>query len=329
MIIDYFRSAGQCFFIKEEKNSESVRRRYKPALEDRSAKVDGVTGGCILDNEMSVAAQFAATETKPVDWPRWSGDGWWQGLEAASRAVLMLDYDGTLAPFVRDRLGAVLYAGVAERLLRLAKVPRLRMVLVSGRQARELVSLLPSGLRPEIWGSHGREHLLPEGDYEAAALTSSQCAALEWFDASVTESGAAGALEMKPGSRAIHIRDLSRKEERHLIDLVGSLFPQIKDAGFDSLPFDGGIEIRASGCSKATAVNDILSHEGDGIVAAYLGDDRTDEDAFHALDRRGLRVLVREANRPSAADLWLRPPDDLLAFLDRWLSAMPSADEAS
>lgn len=51
---------------------------------------------------------------------------------------------------------------------------------------------------------------------------------------------------------------------------------------------------------------------------AYLGDDLTDEDAFQALDTRGLRVLVRDALRPTAADIWLQPPDELLDFLRSW-----------
>jgi trehalose-6-phosphatase len=46
--------------------------------------------------------------------------------------VLMLDYDGTLAPFVADRLSAKVYAGVAERLIRLAGVRGIRLAILSG-----------------------------------------------------------------------------------------------------------------------------------------------------------------------------------------------------
>jgi trehalose-6-phosphatase len=56
---------------------------------------------------------------------------------------------------------------------------------------------------------------------------------------------------------------------------------------------------------------------------AYLGDDRTDEDAFKALAGRGLAVLVREELRPTAAAVWLRPPVELLDFLQRWMTACP------
>jgi len=50
-----------------------------------------------------------------------------------------------------------------------------------------------------------------------------------------------------------------------------------------------------------------------------LGDDRTDEDAFKSIKGRGLGVLVREAFRPTYADVWIKPPEELLAFLARWL----------
>jgi trehalose-6-phosphatase len=62
----------------------------------------------------------------------------------------------------------------------------------------------------------------------------------------------------------------------------------------------------------------ILGELGAGAVAAYLGDDLTDEDAFVAIKGRGLAALVRAEARPTAADIRLRPPDELLAFLRRW-----------
>lgn len=54
---------------------------------------------------------------------------------------------------------------------------------------------------------------------------------------------------------------------------------------------------------------------------AYLGDDVTDEDAFHAVKPRGLAVLVRAELRETAADLWIRPPRELVAFLRSWCDA--------
>ncbi|AXC14140.1 Alpha,alpha-trehalose-phosphate synthase [UDP-forming] [Acidisarcina polymorpha] len=266
-------------------------------------------------------------EEKPAPWPTWRGSEWWRRLNGRGRSVLMLDYDGTLAPFVQDRLRASLYPGVADRLLALAQCSQMRLVFVSGRAARELPHLLPPSIQPEIWGSHGRERLLPDGRYQAYPLSPAQSEALHWLSRSIGERGFAQLLETKPGSLALHTRGFSLDEERQITRVAGSLFAEIEKSGFDWLPFDGGIEVRAAGCSKATAVEEILSTEPADAIVAYLGDDRTDEEAFRALSGRGLRVLVRETVRPTAADLWLKPPDELLAFLDQWWEAV--SDEKS
>ena len=72
-------------------------------------------------------------------------------------------------------------------------------------------------------------------------------------------------------------------------------------------------------------MRDVLSGAPPGTVAAYLGDDLTDEDAFRALPEGALGVLVREELRPTDAGAWVRPPEGLLDFLDRWLAAEAGA----
>lgn len=273
----------------------------------------------------------AAGRALPPPWRLFESPSWWSRLAAAHRSVLMLDYDGTLAPFVRDRLHATMYAGVPERLLRLSASPRLRLVLISGRAARELASLLPSGLKVEMWGSHGRERLNPDGGYTAVPLRAVQQQCLERLEAALHRRSLGYVMEKKVGSVAMHTRGLHPDESRQIIELARNFSCSIAgdtpaDSGLEWLPFDGGIELRGTGCTKATAVYSILRDEGPDTPAAYLGDDLTDEDAFVALRECGpgnlcLPVLVRTEVRASAADLWLRPPEDLLAFLDRWLAA--------
>ena len=128
---------------------------------------------------------------------------------AAPHSVLMLDFDGTLSPFVRERMSAKMYPGVAERLLRLAAAPRTRLVLVSGRPARDLASLLPSGLHVEIWGSHGREHISADGRYTSIPLNAAQEQALAHLEAELRRHGLASLIERKIGSLAIHTRGLA------------------------------------------------------------------------------------------------------------------------
>ena len=87
------------------------------------------------------------------------------------------------------------------------------------------------------------------------------------------------------------------------------------------LEFDGGVEIRVAGLDKGTAVRAIVNEVDSKVPIAYLGDDATDESAFKALGTRGLTILVRPEPRRTSARLWLKPPEDLLDFLARWLQA--------
>jgi len=40
------------------------------------------------------------------------------------------------------------------------------------------------------------------------------------------------------------------------------------------------------------------------------------------LKGRGLTALVRPESRPTAADIWLQPPQELIEFFDDWLHAV-------
>jgi trehalose-phosphatase len=241
-------------------------------------------------------------------------------LRAAPRSVLMLDYDGTLAPFHVDRFEATPYPGVDERLVTLSTIPPVRLVLVSGRSARELRDLLRPGIRAEIWGSHGRECLRRDGTYELFALSPAQRAALEQVGLEVSALGLSETLEVKPTSLAIHWRSFEPAMQERIRSLVQSIFTRIdQPGGMHLLPFDGGLELRSTDRTKGTAVAEILSEEPDDAPAAYLGDDLTDEDAFVATGNKGYSLLVRSEVRTSFARFWLRPPEELLVFLDAWI----------
>jgi alpha,alpha-trehalase len=64
-----------------------------------------------------------------------------------------------------------------------------------------------------------------------------------------------------------------------------------------------------------------LGLEGENIFPIYIGDDRTDEDAFWALKSRGVGILVTEQSRPTAARYSLRNPDEVEEFLRAITSA--------
>jgi trehalose 6-phosphate phosphatase len=242
-------------------------------------------------------------------------------LKSVSSRVLLLDYDGTLAPFHFDRSQAFPYSEVPGLLLQIIQQGT-RVVLVSGRRATELVLLCGLDPHPEIWGSHGLERLLPDGTYEVAPLPREQRAGLELAAKSLRSHDLEPRIEEKPGGIAVHWRGLSHADAEKVRKQVMQLWaPLLADCGLTLLKFDGGVELRTPSKNKGDAVRTILSETGPNSAIAYLGDDQTDEDAFRALKGRGLAVLVRAESRLTAADVWLRPPDELLGFLKEWLRA--------
>lgn len=234
----------------------------------------------------------------------------------------MLDYDGTLAPFHRQRDQAFPYPGVASVLQKLVHNSRTRVVIVSGRDAGETVRLL--GIQPalEVWGLHGSQRLKPGGPAGIVQPDPAALEALTVADHWMSYQQLRHLAEFKPGSIAVHWRDLDEWEADQIRGriLLGWI-PIAQEAALDLLEFDGGVEIRAASTDKGDAVHTIMNEMAPDTPVAYLGDDSTDEHAFRAVNDRGLSVLVRTQWRRTAAHLWLKPPDELLELLEQWLDA--------
>ena len=60
-----------------------------------------------------------------------------------------------------------------------------------------------------------------------------------------------------------------------------------------------------------------LELERGKVLPIYIGDDRTDEDAFSALEKRGVTILVSEQPQVTAASYWLHNPEEVEEFLQK------------
>lgn len=240
----------------------------------------------------------------------------------APRSVLLLDYDGTLAPFLVDRQQAVPYSGLTELLQQIVDAGRTRLVIVTGRDAREIAPLLRLRPFPEVWGSHGLQRLRPDGECEMPEIPPNVTRGLDDARRWLSYQRLDDMCETKPGSIAVHWRAL---EEARATELRGRIlmgwFPIADREHLKLLEFDGGVEIRIPDPDKGDAVRTILKEAGAGVPIAYLGDDATDEHAFRALGARGLTVLVRPKKRRTSAQVWLKPPEELVEFLSLWRGA--------
>jgi trehalose 6-phosphate phosphatase len=246
-------------------------------------------------------------------------EAFWTRLGLAERRALLLDYDGTLAPFRVERDRAEPYPGVREILERIAEGGRTRVVVISGRVAAEVRSLLGLRIPLEVWGAHGWERFWPDGRYELGSVPASVREGLRIAGDVVGELGAEQQLERKPSGLAFHVRGLPDHLAREWRERVRAGWAALADeVGLELHDFDGGVELSAPGRNKGYAVSMVLGELGADAVNAYLGDDATDEDAFAQMGSHGLTVLVRPEPRPTAAALWIRPPVELREFLGRW-----------
>jgi trehalose 6-phosphate phosphatase len=237
-------------------------------------------------------------------------------------SALLLDYDGTLAPFCLNRQQAFPYPGMTELLQEIIICGRTRVVIVTGRNAHEVIPLLAIHPSLEIWGCHGLERLRTDGTRETPRVEEPVLHALAEADRWLRCQGLHNRAEFKTGAVAIHWRGLDEARAAEIRSLVlGGWSPIAQRTPMELLEFDGGIELRMRGHDKGDVVRTILDEIGPGVPVAYLGDDSTDERAFLALGGAGLSVLVRPQWRETAASLWIRPPEGVWEFFRKWLEA--------
>lgn len=250
---------------------------------------------------------------------------------------MLLDYDGTLAPFRVDRFQALPWAGVRDLLNQIQNQGCTRIVVVTGRPAAEILPLLGVEPAPEVWGLHGAERLHPDGRRELEQISPEIRSKLDELAEQLRRDEAGslrgGLIEEKPNAIVMHWRGATPARARLIEKQTRVLFePLAQMDGLSLLEFEAGLELRA-GRDKGEAVSAILEEAAasrphrEPHLAAFLGDDLTDEAAFRAIKNygshggHGLGILVRNQPRPTAADLWLQPPGELRDFLKKWLCA--------
>jgi trehalose-phosphatase len=244
-------------------------------------------------------------------------DAFWTEVRARVPRVLMLDYDGTLAPFHEDRGAARPLPGSLRALRRLTRSAGTRVAIVSGRPIHELADLLDLPVVPLI-GEHGWEETGPGGIVRHPLGAATAEALARAADAIAHLAGPH--LERKRTAIVLHTRGLPPREAQALTEAGRAAWRPETEAG--PLRLHGihhGLELRADGHDKGSAVRALLDRAGDGAFGVFVGDDTTDEDAFQALERRGVGIRVGDAAARTRAQAWLPDCAAVAAFLERWL----------
>jgi trehalose-phosphatase len=259
--------------------------------------------------------------SKPV--PEIPNHGWFfKQVEAAKNRVLLMDYDGTLAPFHVNRLRAKPYPEIPEFLSCIMSSCDTRLIIVSGRPANEVPALLGLYPQPEIWGTCGIEKIHADGRCEEVHVSHKALRTLADAEARLESEGLGQHIEIKLAAVALHWRGLPASDALKIrTKAYRTLKPLAVQPDLMLSEFEEGLEIRLSSANKGDALRGLLSKLDPDIPVAYLGDDATDEDAFRVLNGRGLTVLVGPKRRFTAAQIWLKPPDELLQFLTNWVHA--------
>jgi trehalose 6-phosphate phosphatase len=222
------------------------------------------------------------------------------------RAAILLDIDGTLAPIVEHAEDAHVPEPTRQLLMRIAR--RYRVVAcVSGRRASEARAMVSIGTISYL-GSHGAE-LLRAGWTEAVLDPG-----LEDWARRIHEFGREAdtpdlrrrrvRLEDKGAIIAFHWRGAPDEDAaRAAIDAIAA---RAENAGLRTHWGRKVLEVRPPiRIDKGAGILSFLA-DVDVDVAAYVGDDATDMDAFHALTQlveegrlsRALRVGVRSEDGP-------------------------------
>ena len=244
-----------------------------------------------------------------------------QALLEHARTGLLLDFDGTLAPIVREPERAHTTTDVRAALAALAK--RLRVVgVVSGR---ELDDLAVRAATPGIWlvGSHGAVIRQPNGSEVRAYLSPVLVDQLARLTVDLSDLSGIR-QEFKASAIAFHYRGLESNPA-----LVEELRRRVRAAAQTAGLTTGEgrcvIEARVPGIDKGTAVNRIME-TAELDVVVVVGDDWTDLDAFGAVHSHqtceGIAIAVQSDEMPGPLGEEADVLAESVADVQRWLSTL-------
>lgn len=188
--------------------------------------------------------------------------------------ALFLDFDGTLAPLQDDPETVTLPDNGSQYLLKMAGVLGGALVLISGRDIRDLASRVPDGL----WraGGHGLEICPP--DKAPAPQRETVDARFLTAITEITDRFEAVRIETKGKVLAIHYRQAPSAGPA-LAEALASLTRQIPDYHFQHGKMV--IELKPKGANKGTAIKSLMhEHVFKDRIPVMIGDDTTDEDAM-------------------------------------------------
>jgi len=246
-------------------------------------------------------------------------ENFWQQVVMAPAIITFLDFDGTLVEFAPTP-GEVRFEAARKRWLReIVALPRCAVGVVSGRAVDDLRRLI--GLEQIFYvGCHGLEWAAPDGMRYVSWPNRALLDALASLRAEMREAmaGQPGiVIEDKGIALALHYRmadqDTAAAARKEFVRAVN--WYQRQGVKLELLGGKEVIEARPGGATKGDAITQLWSRYAPKAMPIYIGDDVTDESAFQAIGATGLTILVADAPRPTAAQLYLKNSTEVYVLL--------------
>lgn len=237
---------------------------------------------------------------------------------AARKRAVILDYDGTLRPFVSSPQAArAAPSGVLKRLLKqFATQPATDLFIVSGRSREALETWfgdLPATLVAEhgFWVRDRTGWSQEENNFKS--YKSSVMALLEQY----AERTPGVTIEAKNFSLVWHYRNVPPElAYARNTSLKHDLADLLKDTDIGIFQGHKIIEIKPRGITKGVLVDELLVGKTyDFILCA--GDDYTDEDMFRSLPESAYTIKVGQGD--TSARYQTTSPEKLIQFLEQLL----------
>ncbi|TYR20903.1 trehalose-phosphatase [Corynebacterium urealyticum] len=243
-------------------------------------------------------------------------------LAAAERLLLAVDFDGTLAEFSDSPTDVRAVPGALEALHELAGLPGVTVLIISGRQLRELsaVTGLPVLESPgpddiRLVGSHGAEDSLSGGtdtssedaagstaDAAANSASSAQAQVLQKLGSHAEQIAAANPgmwVEYKPYSVGLHTRQATSPEAAEQANQRLAEFAATCSNPAVPVQVTWGrdiLELSVATATKGSYVVGLRTQLPEHVVF-FLGDDVTDETVLATLTQPRPDVGVHVGGR--------------------------------
>lgn len=240
-----------------------------------------------------------------------------QTIAHAKKVFLFLDFDGTLAP-IRKKPSLAMLPGATETILRrLAKRPNVVVCIVTGRSQADAKEKIR--IRNVLWiANHGfeismgRSHWVHQSALQARHVLGEIARKLK----RVLPAIQGVLIENKRYTLTVHYRNVWKQSVPVVKETTQRLLRPY-EAQFRITRGKKVFEVRPDvQWNKGRAVDRVLKflRPGKTSLVVYVGDDRTDEDAFKLLRGRAITVLVG-GRRQSAAKYRVGSPSAVAEFL--------------